>query len=85
MIVWKRVMNLIITIGLSDHMSDCRDLTTESFFCSISRYVVDYRVMTTSMSRIITQDRRNLDEDFADTLTILITTIKKNKQIERRM
>ena len=54
------------------------------FFKSISRYVVDYRVMTTSMTRIITQDRLNLDEDFADTLTILIITIK-NKQIGRRM
>ena len=73
MIVWKWVMNLIIAIGLSDHLSDWRDLTTD-FFCSISRFVVDYRVMTTSMSRIITQNRLNLDEDFADTLTILIIT-----------
>ena len=43
------------------------DLTAESFCFRWSRYVVENCVMTTSMTRIITQYRFNIDEDFADT------------------
>ena len=80
------IMNLII--DNFDYLIIWRiddDLTAESFFFRYHDYNVENCVMTTSMTRIITQNRLNVDEDFADTLTTFIINVIKNKQIDPRM